>query len=238
MVKLLDGLYMIAGEKLTHDWDANGYLLTGKEPTLIDCGSVLGYSRLKENLREVGYSPGDIKRVVATHGHWDHVSAMSCLREESDAELWIHGHDKYAVETGDWDLTAAFLYDQPFPKISVDGVLEDAMTVPAGNGVVTVHATPGHTPGSSVIEATISGVTVLMVGDTLWGGFHERVRSNLTDWQESLKKLTEIDCDAVSNGHSPPVLWSDGKRRIAEARQQLGVYFHPWFRPFFEDFQY
>jgi glyoxylase-like metal-dependent hydrolase (beta-lactamase superfamily II) len=64
-----------------------------------------------------GYQPQDIRRVIATHGHWDHLSAMSLLRQESDATLFIHQADGAQVETGDGDLTAAFLYNRPFWRL-------------------------------------------------------------------------------------------------------------------------
>jgi glyoxylase-like metal-dependent hydrolase (beta-lactamase superfamily II) len=126
MVKLIGRLYAVAGAKLTHPWDASAYLIDGDEPILIDCGSVKGYDALVRNLNALGLKPRDIKKVIATHGHWDHVSAMARLKEESGAQLFIHEADREQVETGDWDLTAAFLYHEAFPAVRADGVLEEA----------------------------------------------------------------------------------------------------------------
>src|SRR5437764_648180 len=125
MIRLLGELWVAAGMDLTHPWDASAYLVKGDEPTLIDCGSTLGYPALKRSLETFGYRPSDITRVIATHGHWDHISAMARLREESDAKFYVHEADRVPVETGDTDRTAAFLYDQPFPPIQVDGLLRD-----------------------------------------------------------------------------------------------------------------
>jgi len=79
--------------------------VNGAEPTLIDCGSSAGYPQLKLSLHAFGLEPRDIKTVIATHGHWDHLSGMARLREESDAVLVMHPGDQWAVETGDFDLT-------------------------------------------------------------------------------------------------------------------------------------
>src|ERR671916_318747 len=100
MVRLIGDLFVISGDKLTHAWDASAYLITGTEPTLIDCGSSLGYGALKRALGRCGYRPSDIRRVISTHGHWDHLSGMAHLRAESDAELWLHAADCAAVERG------------------------------------------------------------------------------------------------------------------------------------------
>jgi len=50
-------------------------------------------------LAQQGVQPRAIRRVIATHGHWDHVSGMAALRAESDAQLSIHAADRPQVET-------------------------------------------------------------------------------------------------------------------------------------------
>ena len=233
MVRLLGRLYMVSGEEISHPWDASAYLVAGEEPVLIDCGGSEGYPALQRNLRQLGYEPKDIRRVIATHGHWDHLSAMAQLRKESDAQLFVHEADRDQVETGDTDRTAAFLYGLPFPPVEVNGSLEDGGEFEAGEyRFHTIH-TPGHTPGSVSFRVEIEGTKILIAGDALWGGFHPRIRSNLDDWFVSLDRLLELDFDALTIGHSPPRLIPDANTKLKEARRQLGVYFHPWFEPFY-----
>src|SRR5256885_1493301 len=62
MIRLLGELWVAAGMDLTHPWDASAYLVKGDEPTLIDCGSTLGYPALKRSLETFGYRPSDITR--------------------------------------------------------------------------------------------------------------------------------------------------------------------------------
>jgi glyoxylase-like metal-dependent hydrolase (beta-lactamase superfamily II) len=237
-VRLIDNLYVISGDKLTHPWDASAYLLAGDEPTLIDCGSSEGYPALKRNLRQLGYKPGDIRRVIATHGHWDHVSAMNLLREESDAELFLHQAECQQVETGDWDGTAAFLYGSAFPPVKVNRFLKDGDVLTIGEHRLHVYHTPGHSPGSVSLWMEMNGFKILIAGDTLWGGFHPRIRSNIDDWTASLDRLLELEFDVMTTGHCPPTLIFDAKTKVREARQQLGVLFDPWFKPFNVKFMY
>lgn len=236
--RLIGPLYAVAGCGLTHDWDANAYLVAGDEPVLIDCGSTVGYAKLKENLKRIGYAPRDIRKVIATHGHWDHVSAMALLRQESDARFYIHEADRGQVETGDGDLTAAFLYDQAFPPFPVDGLLYDGDTLELGGHAFRVVHTPGHSPGSVSLCARICDVGVLIAADTVWGGFHLRVGSDIVHWGQSLDKLLELDFDVFTWGHGQASLIGDGKARVQEARRQLGVYFNPWFKPFYAKFNF
>ena len=232
MIRLLGDLWVLSNEKLTHPWDATSYLIPGKEPTLIDCGSLLGYPALKRDLAAFGYQPKDIRRVIATHGHWDHLSGMAPLREESDARLYIHAADRAGVETGDRDLTAAFLYDQPFGPVAADGALEDGEDLEVNGFRFTVYHTPGHSPGSVCLWTQHHELKLIVAGDTLWGGYHPRIRSDLDDWGRSLDRLLELEFDVVTIGHVHPTLIYDAKRKVREARQQLGVFFDPWFRPF------
>lgn len=238
MGRLIGNLYAIGGSGLTHHWDASAYLIAGKEPVLIDCGSAMGYTQLKTNLKQIGYEPKDIRRVIATHGHWDHVSAMSLIREESDATFFIHELDKHQVETGDYELTAAFLYNQPFPSIEVDGLLQEGETLELGDYRFDVLHTPGHSPGSVSLYTRIDDLGILIVGDTVYGGYHPKVGSSIESWETSLDKLLELDFDVFTWGHGQPSLISEGKTRIQEARQQIGVYFSPWFKPFHTKFKY
>ncbi len=238
MLRLIGQLYVVSNPKYTHPWDANSYLIAGDEPTLIDCGSSLGFEALKAGLDQIGYEPRDIRRVIATHGHWDHVSGMAQLRAESDAELWINAGDREAVETGDVDHTSAFLYGQAFPAVQVDRLLHDDEIVPIGPYRLHVFHTPGHSPGSVVFTIEINGLKLLIAGDTLWAGFHPKLGSDLDVWARSLDRVCELDFDVVTIGHCPPTLIFDAKIKVREARQQFGVFFNPWFKPFHIKFTY
>jgi hydroxyacylglutathione hydrolase len=238
MVRIGSNLWIVSGDRLTHPWDACGYLVGGDEPALIDCGSSLGYPALKRGLQSLGLQPKDIRKVIATHCHWDHVSGMAQLREESDAKLFLHGAEREYVETGDPERTAAFIYDQPFSPVQVDSLLNDGDVLELGDYRFDVLHTPGHSPGSVALCATINDMRLLIAGDTLWGGFHPRIGSDLDAWQISLDRLLEREFDVLSFGHGPPALVFDATTRLREARLQLGVYFNPWFKPFHMTFRY
>ena len=238
MVRLLGKFWVVSNDKLTHPWDANSYLIVGDEPTLIDCGSSEGYPALKRDLKSFGYEPKDIRKVIATHGHWDHLSGMAYLRAESDAQLFLHEAECEHVETGDPNRTAAFLYGRPFLPVKVDHVLRDRDVLDVNGYRFEVFHSPGHSPGSVCLWTEINELKLLVAGDTFWAGFHPRVGSNLDDWARSLDRLLQLEFDVMTIGHCPPTLIFDAKKKAREARQQLGVYFNPWFKPFHTDFRY
>jgi glyoxylase-like metal-dependent hydrolase (beta-lactamase superfamily II) len=90
----------------------------------------------------------NVRQVVETHGHWDHIQAVEAVRNA--------GID-VAVTQAD----AAMLP-------SYDQILEDESVVTVGNLRVATIATPGHTPGSMCFA--VEGTPLLFSGDTLFPG--------------------------------------------------------------------
>lgn len=228
MKRLLGDLWLVSGRDHTHPFDASAYFIPGDEPTLVDVGGTEGYPVLKQNLAELGYQPNDIRRVIATHGHWDHLSGMASLRRESDAELFLHDWDRESVETGDDDLTASFLYGLPFPPVTVDRVLHDGDAFSVNGYDLTVLHTPGHTAGSVCLITEIEGTKLLIAGDTVWGAHHPRIGSNLDVWRQSLDRILGLDFDVITFGHYSNLVL-DARPKVEKAVAGFGVFFNPWF---------
>jgi glyoxylase-like metal-dependent hydrolase (beta-lactamase superfamily II) len=91
-----------------------------------------------------------VRRVLETHGHWDHIQAVPAVRDA--------GYD-VGVTSED----AGMLADKGY-----DFILEDESTIEVGRlRLHTIH-TPGHTPGSMCFR--LEGSPVLFSGDTLFPG--------------------------------------------------------------------
>ena len=90
----------------------------------------------------------NVRKVLETHGHWDHIQAVPQLRDAG-----------YSVA-----VTAADAKMLP----SYDEILEDDSAIQVGNLRLHTIATPGHTPGSMCF--LIEGSPVLLSGDTLFPG--------------------------------------------------------------------
>jgi glyoxylase-like metal-dependent hydrolase (beta-lactamase superfamily II) len=79
----------------------NVYLAEGDLPTLIDCGvnTPDSYHALQEGLAAHGYRVADLRRLVLTHHHVDHVGLAGRIVEESGAEVWTHPFNVPFIET-------------------------------------------------------------------------------------------------------------------------------------------
>jgi glyoxylase-like metal-dependent hydrolase (beta-lactamase superfamily II) len=90
----------------------------------------------------------NVRQVVETHGHWDHIQAVEAVR---DAGIDV------AVTQADAGMLPS--YDQ---------LLEDRSVLEVGDLRIGTIATPGHTPGS--MSFTVEGTPLLFTGDTLFPG--------------------------------------------------------------------
>jgi glyoxylase-like metal-dependent hydrolase (beta-lactamase superfamily II) len=236
-VQLSEHLWQVAGAGITHPWDAAAYLVLDGDPILVDCGSPLGSAALEAHLQRIGVAPGDITAVVGTHGHFDHVGGAATLAA-AGIPILLHPDDRAAVAAGDPVRTCAGpLYGQVFPPVATTA-LADGDRITAGRVTLEVLHTPGHTPGSTCVVATVDKQRVLLAADTLFGGFSAEIGSDASAWAASLERLGGLDLDALSFGHGVSRLLDDPAGRIAEARLRFATYFDPWFKPPRHAFRY
>ena len=141
----------------------------------------------------------------------------------------MHQGDREAVESGDFNLTSSFLYDRSFPPVQVDGLLADGDVLTINDLEFEVIHTPGHSPGSICFLTRIGGLGLLIAGDTVWGGFHAKLGSDLDAWTVSLDRLLTLSFDVMTVGHYPPALIFNAQRRLRDSRSNFGAFLNPWF---------
>ena len=122
-------------------------------------------------------------------------------KRNSKSKLCIHELDAPSLEVGDPVLTAAQWYQTTFPPTSVDVKFtssEEKLTI-GDQEVVCLH-TPGHTPGSISILIDTAGKRILF-GQDIHGPLLEEFGSNLAEWDQSTRRLMELDADILCEGH-------------------------------------
>ena len=227
----------------------NWYIVDGGAEglTVIDAGLPAYRRQVEPTLASLGRSRSDVRALVLTHGHIDHVGTADVFAE-AGARVYLHAADAELAadprrnKTDSsllpylrWPATAAFvahcvasgaLRPRRFPSslALTEGVLD---SVP-GSPVVT--HTPGHTDGSCVLE--FRDHDVVFVGDLLCTAsprtgsrapaqLQSRASNRSSDQaMESLARLSGTGAALVLPGHGGP--WRDGAEAAVESARRIG----------------
>jgi glyoxylase-like metal-dependent hydrolase (beta-lactamase superfamily II) len=205
-VHLLGDLYQISGRNITEYEDAAAYALINddNEALLIDIGSLESYRKVMGGLGAIGVEACGIKLVLPTHIHRDHVSGMAELVKEEgcETEFFVHPLERQAVESGDYNMTAGFLYGKESPPIKADRELKDGDVIKWGSAIVTAVHVPSHSPGSMLYRIQQPEGTVDIAGDAMWGLFHPNFGSSIEAWVKSLNEMYNLpEADGLTFGH-------------------------------------
>lgn len=103
------------------------------------------------HIRALGFRIGDVRLIVNSHTHYDHVGGLAALQRASDAVVAATRPAARALREGHptADDPQFASEDNGFPPIRDVRVVEDGETLHAGDLAITAHLTPGHTPGST-----------------------------------------------------------------------------------------
>jgi metallo-beta-lactamase class B len=99
---------------------------------------------IRNNVAELGFKFSDVKIVLLSHAHDDHVAGTALVVKETGARLVVMDGDVAAIESGTTDFQPT---DQHWTPIKVDRTLHDGDSVELGDTKLVAHRTAGHTKG-------------------------------------------------------------------------------------------
>lgn len=152
-------------------------------------------------IEEIEKNDLNIKYILLTHGHFDHVGAVAALKKRFKAPIYLHKNDRNFLENPKEVRESAF--GLQIEASNVDIFVNGGDEIPFSDDKIKVIASPGHTIGSVCYLFK----NYLFAGDTLFNGSIGRTdfpESDNSLMMESLKKLKELDDDIyVLSGHGP-----------------------------------
>ncbi len=139
--------------------------------------------------------------IICTHGHFDHVGAVSDLKQETGAKVAIH-RDEVEIYSAALDMAAFWGFDlDPLPE--PDMLLGDGDSIKTGGLSFEVFHTPGHSPGGLCLY----GNDIVITGDTLFAGSVGRTDfygGDIEKLKKSFNRLMALpEATKVLTGHGP-----------------------------------
>ncbi|WP_373370412.1 MBL fold metallo-hydrolase [Alkalicoccobacillus plakortidis] len=170
-------------------------------------------------MRKLGRPLSDLRHIIFTHSHFDHVGSAAAIIKATGAKTYMHEADaKIAEEGGGFrtmraapGLLQRVLFrifwhpNKRFESFHIDQTLKDGDVLELVGGFKVVHV-PGHSAGhivllwkeDKVMFAGDIGTNLLSIGDPI-GFENEKIG------RESQRKLGKMDYEAIVFGHGRPI---------------------------------
>ena len=205
MVKILDGFYSLDHSEV-RDHSMESWILDCDEGVvLVDGGMTEQHVKNIENeLNRIGRRWGDVKLILITHKHGDHINNLPRLVELTGAPVKSQRLEAPLIKKA--------------TGVDVEG-LEDREVVPVCGGVEVIHV-PGHSEGNC--SYYLRRHKAIIGGDTIFGDPvgnltppPERYCLDVEQATREMGRLLDYDFDAFIYTHGKDIM-KDAKRRVRE----------------------
>lgn len=223
MDQIAEGVYRVPARR------ANTYLVEApKGLVLVDTGMPGSEKRILKAVSKIGRKPSEIKLILLTHRHLDHIGSSAFLKKESSATLVSHQFEKpYVADTlviitpRAWSLTGRivrrsravgsslikFLRLVKYHPTFVDEVSDDESVLDPVGLDGSIVWTPGHTKGS--ISLFLNKPRVAIVGDLLSSKRGKLVMpmfmENPNQTKASVQRIVDLHPVILCPGHGQPL---------------------------------
>ncbi|WP_026770472.1 subclass B3 metallo-beta-lactamase [Asinibacterium sp. OR53] len=131
-------------------YDLAAYLITTPQGhILINTGLDDSYPLIRAHVKTLGYRFRDIKILLATHAHFDHVGAMAAIKKQIGAQMMINARDAEVLADGGNSDYVLGGKGSTFLPVKADRLLYDHDTIRLGDMKIEMLHHPGHTKGAN-----------------------------------------------------------------------------------------
>jgi metallo-beta-lactamase class B len=177
---------------------------------LIDGATAEAAPSILANIRALGFDPRDVKLIVGSHEHLDHMGGFAALKAATGAAIAVREPARVSVETGKTDPADPQAGSIPdMAPVAVDRIIADGETVSMGNIAIRAIATPGHTSGgTSWTWRACEGVRCARIAyvDSLSAISRDGYRftdhpERVTPFRATFERVQRLPCDILVTPH-------------------------------------
>jgi len=212
--RLIGNIYYVGAKNI-----ASYLIVTPQGNVLIDTGTTEMTSVIKANVEKLGFKLRDIKIMLSSHAHFDHVGGHAAMKALTGAKVMAIKQDADALQAGK-DLSP--LGDEGWAPVKVDRVLKDGDTVKLGGTTLRAVWAPGHTPGCTVWTTDVTdggknyNVAIFGCGGPNGGVKlvgNQQFPTLVADTMGTFRKLKMLTPDIYVTGH-PQMLFAGKIERM------------------------
>lgn len=184
-------------------------IVTSQGHILVDSGFEASVPGLADNVRALGFRFEDVKILLASHAHIDHVQGHALVRRMTGAQVVASAPDAPVIASGGKG-EPVFDGVYAWAPCPVDRAVADGESVTLGGTTLVAHLTPGHTRGATTWTMDVSdgGRTLAVVffpSANVNPGVHlvdnPRYPEIATDFQRSFAVWKSLPCDVPLGAH-------------------------------------
>ena len=202
--RIAGNLYYVGANEMA------AYLIaTPKGLILLDGGFEETAPIIRRNVATLGFDYKNIKIILNSHAHYDHVGGIDAIRRETGATFISSAGDAPLLARGGKDdpqFGDRFLY----PPIEPDRLVRDGGRVTLGGTTLTAHLTPGHTKGCITWTMTVrekgKALHVVFVGSASVPSEYKltgnpKYPNAIADYRHTFAVLKSLPCDIFLASH-------------------------------------
>ncbi len=209
--KIIDNIYYIGTESL-----ASFLITTDAGHILVNTDFERNVPTLKDSVEKLGFKFTDIKLIIGSHEHADHMEGDALAKEMSGAAVVVMQEQVPGLE-------AMKPGGKPHP---LDRIIHDGDTLTLGNETLTAHLTPGHSVGCTSWELTVNEISQdykVVINCSVGVNPNYQLYNNPTNptiveqYRYSHAKLRELKADVPLGSHPAMYSMNEKYARIGQS---------------------
>ena len=200
--RIADNLYYVGSKGL-----ATYLVTTTNGHILINSSFERTLPIIRGSVEKLGFRFSDIKILLASHAHSDHVAGHALIKRLTGARVEVMEGDAQVISSGG---KGQYIYSEGWKPCAVDRVLKDGDAVTLGEAILIARLTPGHTRGCTTwlmqVKDRGKSLNVIIIGSPNVNPGYQLVANQdypeiAADYAKTFRLLKSLPCDIFLGAH-------------------------------------